>query len=70
MHFLGSLDGRNEFLGNRNRLFGARVATDPSRMLAQRECSKTTQFNPIASSEPFSNSAKDGIYDLLEIMTR
>ena len=70
MHFLGSLEGRNEFLRNRNGIFGAWIAPDPSRMLAQCECPEAPQLNPVASGKPLSNGAKDGIHDLLEIMTR
>ncbi len=70
MHLHGRLEGRNEFLGNRNRIFGARIAAYPSSMRAQRECSKTTQLNPITSGKPISNGAKDGIHDLFEIMPR
>ncbi len=39
-------------------------------MLAQRECSKATQLNPVASGKPLSNGAKDGIHDLLEILAK
>ena len=69
MHLFGSLEGGNDFFCNRNRIFGARVATHPSRMLAQRECSEATQLNPVASSKPISNGVKDGIHDYFEIMS-
>ena len=70
MHLFGSFKARNDFFCNRNRIFGARIATHPSRMLAQRECSEATQLNPVASSKPISNGVKDGIHDYFEIMSR
>ena len=70
MHLLGSLEGGNDFFRNRNRILGARVATHPSRMLAQRECSEATQFNPVAPGKPISNGVKDNIHDRFEIMSR
>jgi hypothetical protein len=39
-------------------------------MLAQRECSKATELNPIASSKSIPNGVKDGVHDLFEIMSR
>ena len=38
-------------------------------MLARRECSEATQLNPVASGKPISNGVKDGIHDLLEILS-
>ena len=70
MHLLGSLEGGNDFFRNRNRILGARVATHPCRMLAQRECSEATQFNPVAPGKPISNGVKDNIHDRFEIMSR
>ena len=70
MHLFGSFKARSDFFCNRNRIFGARIATHPSRILAQREYSEATQLNPVASSKPISNGVKDGIHDYFEILSR
>jgi hypothetical protein len=66
-HFLAGLEERNALLIDGNMGAGARVAAGARRTVFHRECTETTQFDPITARERSNDLIEDRIHDILDI---
>src|SRR5271169_2640732 len=66
-HFFTGLEERRQFLGHRNLVAGARIATGAGLALFGRERAETAQLDALAARQGIGDLAEDGVDYVLNV---